>query len=175
MQKRLIFLLIAVVLLLISIKFFPYHCNCTAKNPNFASTSTSTEVLPASTQTSSVHMGQSEVVINSTHIAVDISDTPALREQGLSDRSSLVGNTGMLFIFDTPNMYGFWMKDMNFAIDILWIDNTKHIISCEKSLTPESYPTVYRPKKPILYALELPSGFCDTHKFDTGLNVSFEL
>lgn len=43
------------------------------------------------------------------------------RERGLSHRPSLERGTGMLFVFDTPGKYGFWMKDMQFPIDIIFI------------------------------------------------------
>src|SRR3954471_24776165 len=110
MQKKLLLLAAALLLLAISIKFFPYHCNCTAKNENSAVATTS---LPITTPTQGVHLGMPEVKLGSTTIQVDISDTEALREQGLSGRTSLAENEGMLFVFPTPGPYGFWMKDMN--------------------------------------------------------------
>ncbi len=52
-----------------------------------------------------------------------VSDTDALREQGLSGRSELKAGQAMIFIFDKPDNLGFWMKDMRFSIDMLWLDS----------------------------------------------------
>jgi uncharacterized membrane protein (UPF0127 family) len=54
-------------------------------------------------------------------VSVDIVDTPALRARGLSGRPGLAPEEGMLFLFETPRIQSFWMKDMRFEIDILWI------------------------------------------------------
>ena len=58
-------------------------------------------------------------------ISVDIVDTPALRARGLSGRADLPESQGMLFLFETPGSQVFWMKDMHFEIDILWIRDAK--------------------------------------------------
>ncbi len=58
-------------------------------------------------------------------INAEIADTPAVQEKGLSGRQSLAENSGMLFIFPAADNYSFWMKDMNFGLDFIWInDNT---------------------------------------------------
>jgi hypothetical protein len=54
-------------------------------------------------------------------VSVDIVDTPLLRTRGLSGRPALAPEEGMLFLFETPRIQSFWMKDMRFEIDILWI------------------------------------------------------
>ncbi len=54
-------------------------------------------------------------------VAVDIVNTPALRSQGLSGRAGLAADEGMLFEFEAPKLQSFWMKDMRFEIDIVWI------------------------------------------------------
>jgi uncharacterized membrane protein (UPF0127 family) len=54
-------------------------------------------------------------------VSVDIVDTPLSRMQGLSGRPALAPEEGMLFLFEAPRIQSFWMKDMRFEIDILWI------------------------------------------------------
>jgi uncharacterized membrane protein (UPF0127 family) len=54
-------------------------------------------------------------------VAVDVVDTPMLRARGLSGRPALAPEEGMLFLFETAQVQSFWMKDMRFPIDILWI------------------------------------------------------
>ena len=104
---------------------------------------------------------------------VEVADTPDKRQQGLSGRSVLADGTGMLFIFDTPGQYGFWMKDMNFAIDIIWIDENYRIIDIDENLLPETYPKVFYPDQPIKFVLEVPAGTVDSYHIATGTVVQF--
>src|SRR3989304_6446445 len=69
-----------------------------------------------------------QVVIAGTTINVEIAQTEAEREQGLSGHKPLADDEGMLFIFDKPGYHGFWMKDMLFSIDIIWISADKKIV-----------------------------------------------
>jgi uncharacterized membrane protein (UPF0127 family) len=61
------------------------------------------------------------VLAERVRVSVDIVDTPLLRMRGLSGRPALAPEDGMLFLFETPRIQSFWMKDMLFEIDILWI------------------------------------------------------
>ena len=79
-------------------------------------------------------------------------------EIGLMDREYLVLDSGMLFVFDKPGDYPFWMKDMNFAIDILWINEHNEIIHVLQYIAPETYPTAFTSPEDALYVLELPMG-----------------
>ena len=54
-----------------------------------------------------------------THI--EIADTPAAREQGLSGRTEIPEDYGMLFVFPDKGDYGFWMKDLMVSIDGFWL------------------------------------------------------
>lgn len=98
------------------------------------------------------------VSIGKTNIPVSIADTEATRELGLSGTTSLTKGSGKLFIFENPGKYGFWMKDMNYSLDIVWIDATFHVVDITKNVTPESYPIVFYAKEPILFVLEVNSG-----------------
>ncbi|MFA5751249.1 MAG: DUF192 domain-containing protein [Candidatus Paceibacterota bacterium] len=113
------------------------------------------------------------IKIKDTNLKVDVADTPLLREKGLSGREKLEENEGMLFIFDYSSKHGFWMKDMNFAIDMVWLDEEQKIVHLEKNVSPESYPTVFSPKKDSMYVLEVISGFSDKNNLKTGDLVQF--
>lgn len=140
-----------------------------------AQNATSTQELPMSTRTPEISMGGSEVRIGASSISVDVADTPSLREQGLSGRKSLCADCGMLFIFEKPGRPTFWMKDMNFAIDIVWIDGAGKVVTVHTSLAPETYPETFAPSKDILYVLELPAGFVEAHGIRVGDSVSILL
>lgn len=100
----------------------------------------------------------STVSIDNHIISVNVANTQSQREQGLSGRQALGADSGMLFVFDTPGIYGFWMKDMNFPIDILWLDQDYKIVYIEKSVSPSTYPKVFYPDSLSRYVLEIPSG-----------------
>ncbi len=93
------------------------------------------------------------------NIYAEIADTPALQERGLSGRSSLAPRAGMLFIFPTPGVYSFWMKDMSFSIDMIWIGADKKVVKIDEGASPSSYPNTFRPTTDVQYVLEVNSGF----------------
>jgi uncharacterized membrane protein (UPF0127 family) len=115
------------------------------------------------------------ISVKGTTVSVRVADTPEKREQGLSGTSPLLPNTGMLFIFDTPGTYGFWMKDMNYSLDMLWIGSDKIISHITENATPESYPEVFTPETPVLYVLEVPAGFAKEHSISVGDVVGLHL
>ena len=96
--------------------------------------------------------------VGSKTFMVEIADTPDKQKLGLSGRKSLPRDQGMLFIFDKPGRYGFWMKDMNFPIDIVWFDTDNKIIGVTKNLQPTSYPQVFYPDQEVGSVLEINTG-----------------
>lgn len=116
---------------------------------------------------------QKIIKINDTSIKVEVVDTLQTRTMGLSGRETLAEGTGMLFIFDSPAMAGFWMKDMKFAIDIVWIDENYQIVDIDKSVLPETFPEVFYPDRAIKYVLEVPAGYTNQHQIGLGAMVQF--
>lgn len=76
------------------------------------------------------------------------------REKGLSGTSELPIGQGLLFTFPVPDRYGFWMKDMNYPIDIFWFDSQFKLVNKELSVSPDTYPNVFYPPVPVSYVLE---------------------
>src|SRR3989338_5042145 len=68
-----------------------------------------------------------DIRISNVKIKAELADTPEKRALGLSGRETLGNDEGMLFVFDEPNTRQFWMKNMNFALDIIWIDENKKV------------------------------------------------
>lgn len=106
-------------------------------------------------------------------VSLEVVDTPTLRHQGLSGRPRLAEGIGMLFVFDTPDTYGFWMKAMRFPIDIVWLDTDKTVVHIVESAAPESFPDVFYPSTPAQYVIELPAGFVRAHMLSRGSSVVF--
>ena len=128
----------------------------------------STLMLP----TRQVTIGTDSTSSPQVTITAEIASTDPERVQGLSGRTSLLPNYGMLFIFDQPGNYGFWMKDMNFSLDMLFADTQGKVVTIAADATPESYrqnpPQVFYPSAPILYVLEVPAGFAAAHNIRQG-------
>ncbi len=99
-----------------------------------------------------------------TRIAVEIVDTDEKRRIGLSNHIFLDQDRGMLFLFDSPARYSFWMKDMDFPIDIIWMLDGKIVDMMENVLvsTNSSYPS-YTPKTAVNQVLEVNAGFIANH------------
>ncbi len=91
-------------------------------------------------------------------VNVELAITHEEREVGLSGRPHLDEDEGMLFIFEYPGKYGFWMKDMNFAIDIVWISEKGTVVHIEENVKPSSFPKVFMNGPGAKYVLEVQAG-----------------
>ena len=114
------------------------------------------------------------VTIAGTMVAVQVSDTDALRMHGLSDSDPLLPDTGMFFIFPEPGVYPFWMKDMRYSIDMIWFDSQYNVAYIKSDATPESYPETFGPTSETQYVLEVPDGFAKLHHVSIGDHVVFK-
>jgi uncharacterized membrane protein (UPF0127 family) len=94
-------------------------------------------------------------------ISVEIVRTKAARTQGLSGRTSLAPDRGMLFVFDRPDYYHFWMKEMYFPLDIIWLDENMAVVDLTANLTPSSYPSTVTSKRPARFILEVKAGYAE--------------
>ncbi|MBI5134934.1 DUF192 domain-containing protein [Candidatus Uhrbacteria bacterium] len=113
----------------------------------------------------------STVSIGGTTITVTLATSPTQRERGLSGRARLEPNNGMLFVFDAEGSHGIWMKDMNFAIDVLWLDNTGTIVDIAENVSPATFPMVFKPNTPARFVLELPALFAQNHSVKVGASI----
>lgn len=110
--------------------------------------------------------------VGDTQISIDIADTPPSQARGLSGRSSLYDIEGMLFLFSQDGKYGFWMKDMQFPIDIIWLDKDWKITEVTTSIDPSTYPTIFYSQVPVRAVLEVSAGFSERHGVKTGDKVT---
>jgi len=102
-----------------------------------------------------------------------IASTSAAREEGLSGMPMLAKDSGMLFVFPNAGSYGFWMKDMNFPIDMVWIGADKKVRGVVFGAATSTYPNVFYPPAPVPYVLELDSGGARDHRIATGTELVF--
>lgn len=120
-----------------------------------------------------------EVVIGEdVRVAVEVAATPATRERGLSGRDELAEGRGMLFLFPQPNKYVFWMKDMRFPIDILWIRGDELVdmtVDVPPPTGPDEILPSYAPLYPADKVLEVPAGFAQRFGLRLGESIRVEV
>ncbi len=111
--------------------------------------------------------------INDFTYKVDLAITPQEKSQGLSGRFTLPEGRGMLFVYDHKEQYNFWMKDMKFPLDFVWIADGKVVDLTENvpPSEPEVAPVVVTPKAPVNQILELPAGSIQSNKIKIGDSV----
>lgn len=98
------------------------------------------------------------------------------KEIGLSKTTSLFQNQGMIFLFEKPDYYAFWMKNMKLPIDIIFINNDR-IVTIRTNLQPpkqEESPIIYTPLKPADKVLEIQAGLSEKYNFKNGDIVKYE-
>lgn len=108
------------------------------------------------------------VFVDDVRVAVEIADSPEEREQGLGGTAQLENGEGMLFVFEADGTHSFWMKGMQYSIDILWISAEKRVVHIEKALSPSTFPQSFTSPTPARYVLEVPAGFSDMHGIREG-------
>ncbi len=110
-----------------------------------------------------------QLKIKDSFLLVEVAKTPKQIEKGLSHRSQLPPQSGMLFVFDHPYQAKFWMKNMRFPLDIIWIYQ-QHIVGFSLNLPPEGdHPKhIYLAPQPVDMVLEVPAGYVQKHKLKIG-------
>jgi uncharacterized membrane protein (UPF0127 family) len=115
------------------------------------------------------------VHIGDVGMRVEIVESDAERSQGLSGREGLGVVEGMLFVFPENDRHGIWMKDMLFAIDILWVNQDLKIVAIEENVLPETYPKVFRPARDARYVIETNAHYVESFGIEVGDTVRLPL
>lgn len=106
-------------------------------------------------------------------LKVELALTEEEQEKGLSGRNELKEDESMLFVFNHIDKYSFWMKEMNFPIDIIWIGEDFKVVYIKEKATPESYPEAFTPSQNAKYVLEVFPGFSEKNNLKVGDKVEF--
>ena len=105
--------------------------------------------------------------IGNVTLDVELADTQNKRQKGLSNRPGLLENSGMLFIFPYPDKHTFWMKDMRFPLDFVWIRNGRIV-----EITPDiSPPETLVPSQLVDEVLEISAGSANKYGITVGSYV----
>ncbi len=95
------------------------------------------------------------------------------QELGLGQRNSLPSDEGMLFVFPIPGNYAFWMKDMRFSIDMIWMDSNFTITHIASDVSPDTYPKSFTPNTDSSYVLETNAGYSQKNNLSVGETLDF--
>lgn len=164
MKRVLITVALAAIFLFVAIESLRIHSSPTSK-------------IPAQVQ------GLRIIELKGQTIRVSVADNERTREQGLSGRQGLAADEGMLFVFPRDGTYAFWMKDMRFPIDILWLSASDRpsrdgsaeatVVYMAQNVSPDTYPENFMPDTSARYVLELPAGYAGAHTVEIGDRVEF--
>ncbi len=119
----------------------------------------------------SLYPDTKSMVIRNIPVQASIAETWPERIEGLSNTPYLPENTVKLFVFDSSGLHSFWMKDMNYSIDILWVDEAGVIVHIEEEASPASYPAMFVPNKEAKYVIETVAGFTKKYSITLGDSV----
>lgn len=116
------------------------------------------------------------VELAGTRYQVEVAQDDASRARGLMFRDLLEAGHGMLFIHDRQEPQAYWMKNTRIALDILYFDNARRLVSQQRDVPPCSagdacppYPSF----KPARYVLELNAGQAAKLKLEDGVELTF--
>lgn len=129
---------------------------------------------PAATTTLDKNQETILVTIASTTLTARVADTAALRSRGLSGSLPLGLLEGMFFVFPEVAYHSFWMSDLTFPIDIIWITDDGKIVGVAENAMPvasDQEPIYYLPPVPVRYVLEVAAGSYARYGFATGTPV----
>jgi uncharacterized membrane protein (UPF0127 family) len=121
---------------------------------------------------------QVNITVNDVKLVADIAENSTQRSKGLSVKDTLNENEGMLFVFSAEREHSFWMKNMKFPIDIIWLDDDQEVVHVEHSLEPcipDSFCPTYKPDRNSLYVLETVAGFAQKYNVTDNTYVDFQL
>ncbi len=114
------------------------------------------------------------VTVKNQAFVARLAETSRERTKGLSGTRVMARNEAMLFVFPQSGMHSFWMKDMYFPLDIIWISDDYKIVWIEKQVSPQTYPRSFVSQTPALFVLEISAGLSDEFGFAVGDSVSVE-
>jgi uncharacterized membrane protein (UPF0127 family) len=104
---------------------------------------------------------------------VEVADDSVTQMRGLSGRERLPEENGMLFVLDPLEDTLFWMKDMNFSIDIIFFDEKRTIIGIKENFQPCLSCEYLEAPGGTAYALEINAGLVRKFGIDVGDTIEF--
>jgi len=128
-------------------------------------------IILIATYTVSNNNNGTYVAINDSKFQVEVAETDTEKQIGLSNTQSLPENEGMLFLFDKPGFYSFWMKEMKFPIDIIFINGNKVTTIVTNAMPPSKNDgnlPLFQPTEESDKVLEVNAGIAKKYNITEG-------
>lgn len=112
--------------------------------------------------------------INNRTFKLFVAKTDKDKQVGLSKYKSIKEEQGMIFSFGKDDYYRFWMKEMKFPIDLIYINDGKIVTIYKNVPIPKdkSNPQIYNSNKPADTVLEISAGLSQKYNFKEGDSVA---
>ncbi len=110
--------------------------------------------------------------IGSSTVFASVAKTWPDRIKGLSDTPYLPDEVVKFFVFDSLGLHSIWMKNMNYSLDIIWLDEAGSIVHIVEGAAPESFPAMFVPDSPAMYVVEAVEGFVKKNEITKGSTVT---
>jgi len=101
-------------------------------------------------------------------LEASVADTMSSRIKGLSDTPYLPDTVVKLFAFGVPGEHSIWMKDMNYALDIIWVAEEGEIVHIEENVSPDTFPQSFSSPTPAWFVVEANAGFVKANSVELG-------
>ena len=110
--------------------------------------------------------------IGSVPVEASVADSITERIKGLSGTPFLPSNVIKLFVFGTAGEHSIWMKEMNYPLDIIWVNKDGEIVHIEEQVSPDTYPDSFSSPSPAWYVIEAKAGFVSANEIHLGDKVT---
>ncbi len=121
--------------------------------------------------TVTIYKGEKDSVL--TKLDIEFAETEYETQTGLMYRESIENNQGMFFILPNVAMHSFYMKNTQFALDIIYIDENLKIASFQENAKPLD-ETSLPSRVPVKYVLEVNAGLAEKWLLEVGDTVEFQ-
>lgn len=138
------------------------------KTPNATQEETTEQTNQANTDLEVI-----DVIINGNVIKAELARTETEKARGLMFREELDSDAGMLFVYQTEDERGFWMKDTYVSLDIIFINKERQVVSISSNTKPNQTDEIYYSDGKAMYVLELNAGKAEELEIKTGNAITF--
>jgi len=117
-----------------------------------------------------------KIQVGGNELSVEIADTDALKQRGLSGRENLASEAGMLFIYSDREVRYFWMKEMKIPLDVIWIAGDK-VIGVQENIpfqSKDGQVVRFQSNARAGMVLEVNAGWIKSHNVKVGDEVDIK-
>ena len=115
---------------------------------------------------------------NGTEIEAEVADTPEKLLFGLAFQEALPLNGGMIYIFESTGPHRVTTKEYRFPVDMIWIDESRHIVSLTENIPPcklETCPWHGSTSEAVRYLIQTAAGFVHREGITVGAELKYTL